>query len=257
MSSQLEMLDMVEEGQSGVCVVELPTGFLDIDGNLHKTVHLKEMTGVEEDILASKRINVTHKISKIIENCVTQIGPYKQGEAGWAQKISELVTTDRLFILIRIRILSLGSILNFKFECPNEDCKKISPQSVFLEDFKISGLRDPMIRKWSGVLPRSKKTFECKVQTGGDDEKQSSLLNSEDSFSQVFLMRLSKLNGVEPKLEDIKSLSTYDRQFLRAQLKNNEGEIDNTVEISCPHCETEVKHEMDIGTPDFFFPSEM
>jgi hypothetical protein len=257
MSNQLEMLDMVEEGQSGVCTVELPTGFLDADGKLYKTVHLKEMTGVEEDILASKKMNVTHKISKIIENCVTQIGPYKQSEAGWTQKISELVTTDRLFILIRIRILSLGSTLNFRFECPNEDCKKTSPQSVLLEDFKISGLRDPMLREWSGVLPRSKKTFECKVQTGGDDERQSTLLNAEDSFSQVFLMRLSKLGDAAPTLKDIKSLSTFDRQFLRSQLKNNEGEIDNTVEISCPHCETEVKHEMDIGTPDFFFPSEM
>jgi hypothetical protein len=257
MSNQLEMLDMVEEGQSGVCTVELPTGFLDVDGELHKTAYLKEMTGVEEDILASKKMNVTHKISKIIENCVTQIGPHKQGEAGWSQKISELVTTDRLFILIRIRILSLGSTLNFRFECPNEDCKKTSPQSVLLEDFKISGLPDPMLRKWSGVLPRSKKTFECKVQTGGDDERQSTLLNAEDSFSQVFLMRLSKLGDAAPTLKDIKSLSTFDRQFLRSQHKNNEGEIDNSVEISCPHCGTEVKHEMDIGTPDFFFPSEM
>lgn len=255
MSKDLEMMDLVEEGQSSLSMVVLPTGYLDEKGELHKTVILNEMTGVEEDILASKRMSVTHKISKIIENCVAQVGPYKREDGDWSQKISSLVTHDRLFLLIRIRILSLGNTLNFTFTCPS--CKKTSPQMVALEDFKISGLPDPMLRKWGGVLPRSKKVFECKVQTGAEDEKQALLASEDDTFSQIFLMRLSLLGKGAPRLADIKSLSAFDRQFLRSQLKKNEGEIDNNVEIACPHCKEEVQYSIDIGTPDFFFPSEM
>jgi hypothetical protein len=256
MTEQLDMMDLVEPGQSSVSIVQMPTGFLDDAGELHTEAHLKELTGSEEDILASKRMTVSQKISKIICNCVTQIGPYKQDDEKWAEKIGSLVTTDRLFLLIRIRMISLGDSLSFRFECPQEDCKKVSTQTVCLQDFKISGLADPKLRKWSGVLPRTKKTFELKAQTGSDDDKASSM-KGEDTFSQIFMVRLISLDGKKPTIKDIKELPLIDRQFLRNQLKRNEGEIDSSVEIECPHCKFETKHDMDIGTPDFFFPSEM
>lgn len=252
---ELGMLDMVDGGKSSFSKVTLPTGLLDEEGKLHTDVLLTEMTGCEEDILSSSRMTAVQKTSAILENCTMQIGSIDKSDNKFKHYLKSLCLNDRLFLLIQIRIVSLGKMFDFKITCPL--CTKSSNQTVNLDDFKVDGLTDPTKQEWSGILPRSKKKYKCHVQTGYEEEKQEKLkYNDEDLLSLIIMSRLKELDGKEVTLAEVKKLSAMDRKHIRAEMKKAEGSIDNEVEMTCPHCKHEFKSEIDIGSANFFFPSE-
>jgi hypothetical protein len=251
-----KMEDSVGEVRPTQGSAVLPTGLLDDDGDLHTEVVFREMGGYEEDILTS-RLPVGKKMNQILENCIQRIGTIDHKHESWGRYVRSLVTTDRLFILIRIRILSLGNLLRFRTTCP--DCGKSFTPAVNLEDFHVIGMKRPKDRVWSGEFPRCKLPYKAKVQTGWDEEKtENKKFDQKDLASMVLLQRLVEVDGKKPTLELVKSLSLIDRRHLRSELENSEGEIDNKVEMVCPNveCGAEFDSEIEIGNADFFFPSE-
>jgi hypothetical protein len=197
------------------------------------------------------------RMNKILENCVTRIGDHENKSLSWASVIRSLVVTDRLHLLLKIRILSLGPLFSAKCECANEDCKYISNQTVDLNDFVIEGLKDPYKRQWSGVLPKSKWSYTAKSQTGREEAKLAKHSQSKDLMSLAILGRLVELNGKEKiSLQTIKKLSLIDRQHLRKEFADQEGDIIKNIEYECPDCGHENKQEVDIATTNFFFPTE-
>lgn len=244
---------LVDTAKSSVGSYELPTGYIDGDGVLHKEVVVREITGEEEDILSSRKMPMYVRMNKVIENCVLSIGSYKQGVPEWSKIIKDLIVTDRLFLLIKIRIVTLGELFSFKAKCPNESCGKYSSQTTSLDEFEIKGLKDPMLRSWKGKLPKSGYSYTARIQTGADEEKLAKVSGSEDLLSLAMLARLIELNGESPvALAAVKKLGSMDRQFLRGDFDIHEGEIDNTVQITCPHCSNEFSDEVSIASPSFF-----
>lgn len=253
MSNEVNALEFAEEGQSSVGIFELPTGYLDDEGKLHKKVSLHEMTGVEEDILASKKTKIDHKLNKIIANCIDSIGDISEKEE-IKVIVRKLLLTDRLWLLVRIRILSLGELFSVQAMCPS--CEKTSVQSVSLENFKVTGIPDPYKKSWNIKLPKSKKECTIKVMTG-EDEVDSEKYSDQDTATAVLLSRIIKLNDSVPTLENLKKLPLADRQYIRKFMKDNDGNIDNMMEMTCPHCQHDFSYEVEIGSSDFFFPSAM
>ena len=43
---------------------ELPCGYVDAAGTVHNTIILKEMTGIEEDIMDDDKVSVTTRITR-------------------------------------------------------------------------------------------------------------------------------------------------------------------------------------------------
>jgi hypothetical protein len=239
--------------KSSVGSYELPTGYIDGDGVLHTAVVVREITGEEEDILASRKMPMYVRMNKVIENCVLSIGTIKNGCPEWSKIIKDLIVTDRLFLLIKIRIVTLGELFSFKAQCPSEACGKYSSQTTSLEEFDIKGLKDPMLRSWKGKLPKSGSSYTARIQTGADEEKLAKVSGSEDLLSLAMLARLIELNGESPvTLSAVKRLSSMDRQFLRSDFEVHEGDIDNTVQVTCPHCGNEFSDEVSIASPSFF-----
>ena len=252
MSEEISAQDLAEEGRTSVGVFVLPTGYLDSTGNLHREIELREMTGVEEDILSSKKTKVEHKLNKIMWNCVERIGSVVDKEQ-IREAIQSLIGTDRLWLLVRLRILSLGELFTVNISCPK--CEKTSTQTVSLEDFKVTGSPDPMQREWAIDLPKSKKKCIARVLTGNDEGKDD--FADQDAGTAVLLQRIVSINGKKPDLKMVKSLPLSDRQIFRNFIKKYEGDIDNSMEIICPHCQAEFSYDVEIGSTNFFFPSEI
>lgn len=244
-----------DAAKSSVDSLFLPTGYLDEEGNLHTELFIKEMTGEEEDILTSKKMTVYARMNRIMENCVLSIGKYDQKSSRWKDVIRSLIASDRLFIVLQLRILSLGQVFSQKCQCG--ECEMFSNQNVNLNDFVIPTLKEPTKRTWTVTLPQSKKMILLKVQDGYAEAALQKHAESLDLLSIAMLGRVVEIDGQQPvKVGMLKKLSFKDRQFIRNEFRAKEGEFETVLEYECGNCGAENKDEIHIGHPSFFFPSE-
>lgn len=236
----------------------LPTGYLDEAGVLHTTAVVKELTGEEEDILMSKRLPAHLKMQRVMENCVLSIGSHSAGEdSNWTDVLQSLTVTDRLFLIIQIRMTSLGNAYTFKTKCPNQQCNHLQEKVVDLAEFVINGMPDPDKRVWTGTLPKSKLTYRAKIQTGADEEKLfKAETATKDTVTLAMLARMQELDGKMPvTLGMLKKLGAEDRNHLRSEFKKHEGKLDNVVDVTCNDCAQEFKTAIDVAQESFFFLS--
>lgn len=235
---------------------ELPTGYLDADGQIHKEAWVREMTGEEEDILTARKVKIHQRMNQILEKCVTQIGSFRQADANWPNVIKGLTVSDRLFLMIKIRTVSLGHLFSFKVKCTDDVCGKMSEQTVDLNEFKISGMPNPAERVFEIDLPKSKKKAKLKIQTGADEARVANFVNMQNPMTIITMSRLVELDGKNKiSIDDVKKLPSMDMDAIRKAVKEHEGDIDNEIDVSCPHCGNEFKTDINVGSPTFFFPS--
>lgn len=254
--SELSEKDLMDPAQSSVLSFELPAGVLGEDGEVHTTAIVKEMTGYEEDILASPRMKVHEKIQLILERCTERIGSYHQGMGNWSKIVKSLPVADRSLLCIKIREASLGNMYAFAVECPH--CKHRSTQQLDLDSLVIQGIKNKKERVWKNTFPKCKKTYTAKIMTGEEEDKIAKIdMSGSDVGSLIFMSRLLEIGGVSPvTLEMVKSLPFIDRSFLRKDIANHEGEIERLIDSGCPKCGNDFQTELDLGGPGFFFPSE-
>ena len=246
-NTEISQQDFVDNGSSSIRVYELPSGYVDPEGKVHTEIVIREMTGVEEDLLVSGSSGV---LETVVKRCVTRVGKYEQNCKEWNTIFDSLPYSDLVFCLIRIRVVSLGREMNLRVTCPK--CANISSQNLDLFDFEIEGNKDKE-RKVSGELPSGKK-FVIHVHTLKDEEHTHKI---KEAMTKEIMMRLEALDGDRPTVAMVRHLTMRDRSYLRSAIRQLEGKIDNEVEVTCPHCMHEFKAAMSVGDSSFFFPSEI
>lgn len=242
------------KGANGV--YELPCGYLDPQTQeLIKDVELREITGHEEDMLASQQVPSHAKITQLLSGCVTRIGSVT--DPGLiAGIVQQLPVGDRVYLIFSIRRVTLGDELPVREKCP--ECKTTTLFMVDLgEDLQPRPMKDPMRRVFDVTLP-SGILARFRVSTGMDEANLSKLTKRQkhkaDALSQALLMRLEMLGGEKPTLKMVKSLGMRDRNFLREQYQEVEGGVDTTLELECPACGHEWEKDLDLSAANFFFP---
>ena len=232
----------------------LPFGLFGEDGKLYRDFEIRELTGVEEDLLAARRMKITDRLAKVIQNCVLRIGTIEQSDPKWSEYIGSLSAPDRMFLLRHIRVLSLGEELQYQVQCP--ECKKKSMYTFNLMSIEFKAPEKKQ-KSWSGKLPRSGKEFVMQALTGEGEKKVQQYINS-DMFTAGIWARLLSFGGKSPvSFHEIKRLSTADRAYLRQSSKENEVSIDDEVEMECVKCGHEFSEDIDMNNPSFFFPTAM
>lgn len=256
------------EAKSGHGAVELPGGFIDAGGTIHRVVLLKEMTGVEEDILSGSG-PVSVRMSTILENCTLRIGTIEDREQVKNALLS-LPVGDRLALVIALRELSLGPDFEMRVKCPAVDCRKEQSYTAKLADIKPKEMDEPERRSFSDELPSGKKIV-WEVLTGRDEEQFLSVEKKvgEGIGTKQLLMRVRSvedengkahqinLNGIQLKqsINILKSLSLRDREFIRKRIDECEPDVDREIEFICSSCGMEWKGQLGVGQLGFFFPS--
>jgi len=240
--------DFVDRAKETIGQFKLPSGYLDQQGILHRDILIREMTGAEEDLLVSGSASV---FQTLIERCVVELGTFKQTDPNWSKIMKSLPYSDHVFMLIRLRTVSLGRQMSFSVKCPS--CAKTSNQAVDLFDFVVQGLKDPTSRRTTVELPSGAKVI-LNPATLEDEEKCKMI---KDLATRELAMRCEAINGNIPTVESLKALSFRDRRALSKMIREYEGEIDNEVEMICPHCSHMFKSEVSVWDRNFFFPSEI
>lgn len=275
---------MIHDASSGVTTVDLPWGVVDNTGALHSQLHLKEISGVEEDILADRGSSMINRLNRILTNCTTQIGTVTSREA-IAGAIVRMTSPDRILALIRLRALSVGGEYHQTLQC--QKCGLEQNKVLDLLTLEVKHPEDPAKRTYITKLP-SGRTAEWTVMDGDLEEITSKVRQSDGdrtsrktnknldqarisfamwvrmlslddfTFSRAFRKDVDGVPIVDQKeIEKVQALSIRDRQFLRHEIEKIESGIDLEFEFRCesPDCRYVNKAEVDITQGEFFFPS--
>jgi hypothetical protein len=255
------MVDLAEDNQpfenakASLDSYELPTGWLNSEsGEVHKDVEIREITGEEEDMLASRNLTASQRMNNLMVACTNRIGPFTDKQT-IRKIVNELISNDRFFLVYKIREVSLGAIYKFSTPCPH--CQDDQLRMVDLSEVIVPGLKDPTKRIYEGKLPKSGMSYRWKIQDGRAEELTQKIVkkNENDLLSAMILHRLQELNGRPASIESLKKLSAMDRNYLRNEFVQIEGEIDDKIIIDCPSCGKTFETTADIGKKEFFFPT--
>ncbi|VBB41662.1 hypothetical protein TRIP_B120097 [uncultured Desulfatiglans sp.] len=98
---------------------ELPSGL---------EIELREMTGAEEELLTNQRlIRTGDAVNQALKNCIVRLG---DNDEPTVKDVLDLLSGDRLFVLVRLRQISLGDEVELELTCPNTACRAANAVTV-------------------------------------------------------------------------------------------------------------------------------
>lgn len=245
----------VEVYGKGQCSFKLPCGYVDAAGTVHNEIIMREMTGMEEDVMDDDSTSVTDRISKILAQCCVKLGTVVD-QAVIYKAVSDTLDTgkpltaaDRVAMLLFLRRTSMGDIYKFEGSCPHCNHTNKNMQ-LDLSSVEISYVKDPTKRRVRIKLPSGGNAV-LRVLAASGEKKLSGLKPSQkDVRTLAILARLEELNGQHidsAHIDQVKRLSITDRNFIREVYNYIEGAVDTDVEIGCTKCSGEYKFPLDLG----------
>ena len=243
--------NQLDEPTAPEAVLELPCGYLDADGTLHTEVVVREMTGAEEDMLASKQTPDHKKFGELVRRCVTRLGT-ETDPGKLTVAIDSLPLGDRVFLLFAIRRVSLGETFPFISKCP--ECEKESMFRLNLADLDVRKMPEPTKRVFETTTPTGKKVA-FRPLFGKDDDRLSMLQDEKAKATMALAVRIITINGEPASVEQVQNMSIRDRNHLRDTFEESDGGVDTAMDMQCPRCMQEYEQDVGIGQTGFFFPS--
>jgi hypothetical protein len=234
--------------------VELPSRGKFYD-SIPGVLHLRPMTGNEEQILATPRhVRRGKAIDMIFEKCIREnIQP------------SELLSIDRDYLLIFLRGISYTPEYDVEVRCP--ECAQKFNTIIDLNSLDVESCPDDFTpEKLSGILPTTGVNFKYRLATGEDE---AAITNYKDARIREFgaeadddtllyrtALLLTEIAGVTDKKElgmVLKKLPINDVSHLRNVIADPPFGVDKEIGMICAYC----THPFEIDMPyeaNFFFP---
>ena len=127
---------MTEEIVKTEYTFELPKGYVDKDGTLHREVVLREITGADQEAMLnpSLRNNPAKMLTALLARVIIRIGTLEK------KKIDTSVTagmfkSDRDFLISKLKEIDSGPDMEIDVECP--DCGRKFKAMLDMSDFFV------------------------------------------------------------------------------------------------------------------------
>lgn len=258
MSSDLQALLAVLKSQSGIYEeIKLPSlgrFYNGMDGPNDGKLHIRPMTGEEEEILATQRYVKRGKaVNMIFEKCIQE-----------NFKPENLLSVDRTFLLIYLRGISYG--VEYEVEVRDPETDRKFNTTIDLDSLEIEFCPDNYGPVLSDKLPRSGFDVEYRLSRGSDEIalqeyrerklKQGSDAHADDSLIFRTAQLINSIQGVTDKYELqllIKNLPIQDVSYLRNLVSEPPFGISTKVSILSPVSSEEFEVELPLEA-NFFFP---
>jgi len=223
--------------------------------NIPATVHVRPMTGEEEQILATPRFVKRGKaIDMIFDRCIRE-------------KINteELLSVDRTHLLIYLRGISYTPEYDVEIKCPECGIKFqtiIDLNSLDVNDCPPEFGPDSL----EGTLPMSGFKYRYRLSLGKDEQQISQYRekkiqdwgdqSEDDTLLYRTALLLEEIEGVKMLKEIqflLKKLPIADVAYLRNEINTPPFGVRTEVPLLCPSCTEEFKIDLPLET-SFFFP---
>ncbi len=201
-------------------------------------IELREMTGAEEELLTNQRlIRKGESINQVLKNCILRIGENAEPSI---QDVLDMLSGDRLFVLVRLRQISLGDEVNLETNCT----------AINLEDLEVTPYGEE--REFAFALPGSGKTVRFGYLDGHKEKRLAAL--KEPNITSAMMIRIIDTDGKPPSKKALAEMSLRDRNALRQEMARVDAGIDTAVEVACEACGTLLRTRLE-AEPAFLFPS--
>ena len=224
------------------------------DGPTNGVLHIRPMTGEEEQILATPRyVRKGQAINMIFQRCLQE-----------HYKTENLLSIDRTFLLIWLRGISYSPEYDVEIKCP--DCDRKFNTTINMDELLVNqcpvNYRPPL----TGVLPASGYKFEYRLSRGKDESeiqehrerhlKMFGDAGTDDSLIYRSAHLIDNIEGLKDKKELvmlIKKLPVQDVSYLRNLITDPPFGVDTKCQIVCASCQSDFEVDLPLES-NFFFP---
>jgi phage FluMu protein Com len=224
------------------------------DGPTNGVLHIRKMTGEEEELLATPNlVKKGQAMNMIFNNCIQE-----------SYNSEDFVTQDRVYLLIFLRGISYSQDYDIEVRCPA--CSSKFASSVDLNGFMIDQCPpEYSANSLKDVLPITGFKFSYRLARGSDEQdvqnyrdvKLKSFSGAvDDSLHYRTAQLVNEIEGLNDKEElkkIIEKLPMGDVAFLRDVVSQPPFGVDTKFEIDCPRCTETFETELQIEA-NFFFP---
>lgn len=244
-----------EQPEKGLFI--LPGGIFTQDGNCHRDVELKPLTGREEEIITEKDDEklVAPLLTQILQNCIKRIGPIKEIDS---ELVQNLLIADRDYLLLCLRRLTFGNKVDARVHCPNEKCGELLDISFNIKDLKVSkkklgnGIYSVTLSQRAAYRDENNvmhNEIEFTLPVVGDQEEAAKIYyeNESRALTTLFARCIKRIGSITEINEDlISSMSILARREIESKMKEHSPNVDLDIKVSCPECGLQFKSPFDV-----------
>ncbi len=235
--------------------INLPSKGKFYNGDIGGIIHVRPMTGGEEQILATQRhVKKGIAMDMIFEKCIKEPIDTKQ-----------LLVLDRNYLLIFLRGISYTPEYDVEIKCP--ECPVKFTTVIDLASLDVFACPDNYSAdNLSDVLPTTQINFKYRLSNGYDElevnrYKENNIKmwgdqRDDDTLLYKIALLIEHIDGITNTMEIqtvLKQLPVNDVNYLRNTVNDPPFGVNTKVPMICPSC----THEFEIELPlesSFFFP---
>jgi len=228
--------------------VILPAGFIAKDGSVIKYAQVKELTGIDEEVI-SKAGSVGKALSVILQRGVVSIGTNPVDK----DDLDSLLSGDREALLLGIRRVTFGDVAEYTVRC--SQCSTELEVSVdLLADVPVKSLDDPIQDRTFTYMSKKSGAIVVSLPTGSVQKKIIENFDKTGSELNTILLAgcIKSVNG-EPALGATTALTLgmIDRENIISEiLTRNPGPRLGEVKTTCEACGEDIL--MPLSLADLF-----
>lgn len=222
------------------------------DGPEDGIIHLRPMTGEEEQILATPRfVKKGQAINMIFDRCMQE-----------RYNTENFLTADRTYLLIYLRIISYSHEYDVEVPCPNCGIKfghTVNLSNDIMVDYCDDDFNPASL---SGELPNSGYQFRYRLSRGSDEKKIQDYRErktkeggqADDTLIYRMALLTEEIEGLQDTkqiMQLIRHLPTQDLNHIRNLINEPPFGIQTGLPMVCNNCGYEF--DMDIPLESNFF----
>lgn len=223
---------------------ELPIGYTDKDGNFHKTVILKEMTGLVDEAISDAKIrsNPGKMVTEALHGVTEKLGTMKNVSK---DAIRNLTNTDRDFMLVMNHKVSIGDTIEWNETCPS--CNSKFDATIDIDKLSIKYMTEDEPKELTLELPRGVEDAEGKLYkkirvslpTGAVQERVIPLVqqNPSQAITQLLVQITEDIEGLSHwNFETFQRMTKKDRNYIGKEVNKTEVGVNLNPMVSCASC---------------------
>jgi hypothetical protein len=240
---------------------ELPVGYTDDDGRVHRRATLRKMTGREEVLLADRKLrqNGGRLVTELLASCLRRLGDI---EPVMREVITRLTSPDRNYLLLELRKITFGSTMETVYECPS--CGESSRSLQDLDELTVrrangDGAPDVIVELEDGYVDNDGEpytTMVFRLPTGDDEERVAGALkaNASDGMSTLLTRCLVGIGNMPQQRREVlgskvmADLTLGDRARIDRTFRREIPGVDLIREVECDSCGRRLERNLDFSS---------